>query len=78
MRVMGIEAIYQKPTPVADTRNTRSIRTCCEEWRSSSRIKCGARISLISPWPRGYGIHRFDSVIDIFCALRQESVGKIL
>ena len=26
----------------------------------------------------GYGIHRFDSVIDIFCALRQESVGKIL
>src|SRR6516164_9285196 len=27
---------------------------------------------------RAYGIHRFDSVIDIFCALRQESVGKIL
>jgi len=27
---------------------------------------------------RTYGIHRFDSVIDIFCALRQESVGKIL
>ena len=28
--------------------------------------------------PDSYGIHRFDSVIDIFCALRQESVGKIL
>jgi hypothetical protein len=28
--------------------------------------------------PRGYGVHRFDSLIGIFCALRQESVGKIL
>jgi len=26
----------------------------------------------------GYGVHRFDSVIGIFCTLRQESVGKIL
>ena len=26
----------------------------------------------------GYGVHRFDSLIGIFCALRQESVGKIL
>ena len=25
-----------------------------------------------------YGVHRFDSVIGIFCTLRQESVGKIL
>jgi hypothetical protein len=25
-----------------------------------------------------YGVHRFDSLIGIFCALRQESVGKIL
>ena len=28
--------------------------------------------------PRTYGVHRFDSLIGIFCALRQESVGKIL
>lgn len=28
--------------------------------------------------PMGYGVHRFDSLIGIFCALRQESVGKIL
>jgi len=36
----------------AGIRNTKSIRTCYEEWRSNGRINCGARISLIARWPR--------------------------
>jgi len=41
-------------------------------WTTSLYVK------LLLPPRQSYGIHRFDSVIDIFCALRQESVGKIL
>jgi transposase-like protein len=44
MRLMGLEAIYQKPTPAKGIRTTRFTRICCADWRSIARTKCGAPI----------------------------------
>jgi putative transposase len=44
MRLMGLEAIYQKPTPAKGIRTTRFTRICCADWRSIARTKCDAPI----------------------------------
>jgi transposase InsO family protein len=44
MRVMGLEAIYQKPNTSKRHPDTRFVRICCAAWRLSGRTKCGAPI----------------------------------
>jgi putative transposase len=53
MRVMGSEAIYQKPNTSRRRPEHKVYPYYWEAWRSRSRIKCGARISRISRWPGG-------------------------
>ena len=43
-RVMGLEAIYQKPHTSKGTRITRFTRICCAAWLLSGQTKCGALI----------------------------------
>jgi hypothetical protein len=56
------------------------VRPAAATWRTRLQVppRCPTRRSPVFPKALTYGIHRFDSVIGIFCALRQESVGKIL
>ena len=44
MRLMGLEAIYQKPNTSAGHPDTRCTPICCAAWRSSGRTKSGVPI----------------------------------
>jgi putative transposase len=58
MRVMGIETIYQKPNTSRRHPEHKVYPYLLRGWRSSGRIKCGARISPTSRWPRGSSVWR--------------------
>jgi putative transposase len=53
MRLMGLEAIYQRPAPAARHPNTGSILTCCAVWQSNGSIKCGPSTSVTFRWLAG-------------------------
>ena len=53
MRLMGLEALYQKPDTSRAIRSTRCIHTCCAVWRSSGRTRYGARTSVCRGKRRG-------------------------
>ena len=55
MRVMGIEAIYQKPN-TSRRHPEHKIYPYSLRGMAIERPKCGARISLISRWPRDSSI----------------------
>jgi putative transposase len=54
MRLLGLAAIYQRPTRASRRQRTRYTRTCSAGWRSSGSIRSGAPTSLTSRWPRAF------------------------
>jgi putative transposase len=58
MKRMAIEALYRRPNTSRPAPGHKIYPTCCADWRSSGRTRCGRWTSPISRWLAASSIWR--------------------